>query len=258
MQKKEHKRKMNHVVIVTSDAADANVKQFRIRPWFLQAVILVLCIIIGALLGYMSHEKQIWSVMNQKNEALQENVERLEREKEALHAERKEIDNHIAELNTEIGNLNVHITGLNEEIRILGETVTQKSEAEQELLDKLAAQSLPTEFPLTGSATMEEVEDEELMCIFKASKGATVVATAAGTVTAVNEDVDYGHSIWVEHGNGYITVYKNKGTVTVSEGDSVVRGSTLFVIGDKDLKVMYQMKKDGEYIDPMDMLAING
>ena len=32
-----------------------------------------------------------------------------------------------------------------------------------------------------------------------------VVATAAGTVTAVNDDGDYGHNIWVDHGNGYVT-----------------------------------------------------
>ena len=251
MQKKEHKRKMNHVVIVTSDAVDANVKQFRIRPWFLQAVILVLCIIIGALIGYMSYEKQIWSVMSQKNASLQETVAKLEGEKEALNTEKKEVENHVDELN-------LHIDELNEKIQILSETVTQKIEAEQELSDKLASQSLPTEFPLTGSATMEEVEGEEYMCVFNTSKGKTVVATASGTVTAVNEDVEYGHSIWVDHGNGYITIYKNKGTVTVSEGDSVVRGSTLFVVGEKDLKLIYQMKNDGEYIDPMDMLAING
>ena len=84
MQKRKHKRKMNHVVIVTSDAVDANVKQFRIRPWILQSVILVLCVIIGALIGYLNYEKQIWSVMSQKNTSLQETISKLEGEKEIL------------------------------------------------------------------------------------------------------------------------------------------------------------------------------
>ena len=33
MKERKHKRKLNHVLILTSDAADANVKQFRIRAW---------------------------------------------------------------------------------------------------------------------------------------------------------------------------------------------------------------------------------
>lgn len=244
MQKREHKRKMNHVVIVTSDAVDANVKQFRFRPWMLQCVVLVLCVLIGAVIGYMVHEKQIWTVMNQKNDSLQETIITLEEEKAALIA-----DKQLAE---------AEIEELNEKVQILSETVNQKMQTESELMAKLEGQSLPTEFPLTGSATMEEELGDDYMCIFNTSEGTTVVATAKGTVTAINEDVDYGHSIWVDHGNGYITIYKNKGDVTVQEGDSVVKGSTLFVIGKDDKKLGYQMKKDGEYMNPMDMLTISG
>ena len=56
MERKRHKRKNNHVVIVTSDAANAGVRQFRIRPWILQTIILILCVIIGALIGYFVYE----------------------------------------------------------------------------------------------------------------------------------------------------------------------------------------------------------
>ena len=48
-----HKRKNNHVVIVTSDAVDAQVKQYRIKPWVLHLVIFLLCIIIGVMIGYI-------------------------------------------------------------------------------------------------------------------------------------------------------------------------------------------------------------
>ncbi len=244
MQRKKHKRKMNHVVIVTSDTVEANEKQFRVRPWILQTAVLILCVVIGVLIGYFNYEKQIWAAMNQKNNALQEAVNKLEEEKELLTTQKQEAEAEIVELN--------------DEIQILSETVNQKIQAESELIEKLESQSLPTEFPLTGSATMEETTEGDYMCIFNTSIGTTVVATANGTVTAVNDDVDYGHSIWVDHGNGYITIYKNQGDVTVQEGDSVVKGTTLFVIGEEDLKLGYQMKKDGEYINPMDMLAING
>jgi len=244
MQRKKHKRKMNHVVIVTTDAVDANVKQFRIRPWILQTIILILCVVIGALIGYLNYEKQVWDAMNQKNISLQASVEQLEAANNSLDTEKKAAE--------------AEIVDLNDQIQILSETINQKMQTESELLEKLESQSLPTEFPLTGSSTMEEELGDDYLCLFNTSVGTTVVATAKGTVTAVNVDVEYGHSIWVDHGNGYITIYKNEGDVTVQEGDAVVKGSTLYVVGEEDLKLGYQMKKDGEYINPMDMLAING
>ena len=244
MQRKKHKRKMNHVVIVTTDAVDANVKQFRIRPWILQTIILFLCVVIGALIGYLNYEKQVWDAMNQKNISLQASVEQLEAANNSLDTEKKAAE--------------AEIVDLNDQIQILSETINQKMQTESELLEKLESQSLPTEFPLTGSSTMEEELGDDYLCLFNTSVGTTVVATAKGTVTAVNVDVEYGHSIWVDHGNGYITIYKNEGDVTVQEGDAVVKGSTLYVVGEEDLKLGYQMKKDGEYINPMDMLAING
>ncbi len=47
MGRQRHKRKNSHVVIVTSDSVDVGMKQFRIRPWVLQMIIFILCIIIG-------------------------------------------------------------------------------------------------------------------------------------------------------------------------------------------------------------------
>ena len=147
---------------------------------------------------------------------------------------------------------------LNEQIMILSQTVNEKIAVEEELRAQLEGQSIPTEFPLTGSAAMAMGVSEQPLCIFTASVGSTVVATAGGSVTAVYDDEDYGHSVWVDHGNGYITIYRNKGDVIVKVGDSVVCGTSLFLIGVDNVELGYQMQKDGEYIDPMDMLAING
>jgi septal ring factor EnvC (AmiA/AmiB activator) len=154
--------------------------------------------------------------------------------------------------------LESQVTEQAEEIQILSDTVSQKVQSENELSATLEKQSLPTEFPLTGSASMEEVTEGEPMCIFHASVGTTVVAAASGTVMAVNDDETYGHSVWVDHGNGYITIYRNKGDATVAVGDSVVQGTTLFVIGEDNADLGYQMQKDGSYINPIDMLAISG
>ena len=241
MESKKHKRKTNHVVIVTSDAVDANVKQFKIRPWIFQTLVIVLCVILGAVIGYFIYEEKIWAdtwkTMNQKNTELTEQVSQLEEEKQQLE---------------------VQVEAQNEKIQVLSETVNQKAQSESELAEQLEMQSTPSEFPLTGSASMEEVTEGDPMCVFTASVGTMVVATASGTVTAVNDDGEYGHNIWVDHGNGYVTIYRNQGETMVNQGDSVVQGTTLFIIEEGNEKLGYQMMKDGAYISPMEMLAISG
>ncbi len=237
MQRKDHKRKTNHVVIVTSDAVNANVKQFRIKPWIMQAIIIVLCVIIGVMIAYFSHEEKIWQAVSTRNTQQQETIEVLEEEKMQLQYE---------------------IDELNATIQILSDTVNQKVQSESELKAVLEKQSMPTEFPLTGSASMEEAAEGDPLCIFIASVGTTVVATANGTVQAINEEETYGHNVWIDHGNGYVTVYRNKGDVTVKIGDEVVQGTTLFLIGEDNTTLGYQMMKDGTYISPMEMLEING
>lgn len=244
MQRKKHKRKMSHVVIVTSDAADASVKQFRIRPWVLQTIILLLCVIIGVLIGVLIYEGQIWEAVNRSNTEKQEAILQLEADKLELSDEKKELEEQIVELN--------------DKIQILSDTVNEKVQNENELTAQLEMQSLPTEFPLNGSASMEEITEGDPLCVFSASVGITVVATARGTVMTVNDDGEYGHNVWVDHGNGYITIYRNQGEPMVKKGDSVVQGTTLFIIGEENTKLGYQMLKDGTYINPMDMLAISG
>ena len=128
------------------------------------------------------------------------------------------------------------------------------------LSEQLEKQTMPTEFPLTGKASMEETAEENgnPICIFTASKGSMVVAAASGSVIVVNEDPEYGNNVWVDHGNGYVTIYRNQGEVKVEQGKTVTQGTTLMLITDSDSKLGYQIMKDGEYVDPMEMLNISG
>lgn len=237
MGRQRHKRKKRRMVILASDAVDTGIEQFRYHPWILRVIILLLCVMLGAGIGYFYFEKDVWAEKNRQTAAQQEQIAALEQEK--------------AELENEV-------VSLNETIQILSETVNQKMQNELQLSEQLEKQTTPTEFPLTGSATMEETTEGDPMCIFTTTSGAMVVATAGGTVTAVNEDAEYGHNIWVDHGNGYVTVYRNSGEVKVKQGESVTQGTTLFLVNDENSRLGYQMLKDGVYIDPMDMLAISG
>ena len=86
----------------------------------------------------------------------------------------------------------------------------------------------------------------------------TIVATASGTVIAINEDVEYGKNIWIDHDNGYVTIYRNNGDNLVKIGDTVARKTALFVVGEDNQKFGYQIMKDDVYIDPMEMLNVSG
>lgn len=237
MRQRRHKRKMNHILIVTSDMADAGVKHYRIRSWITRTIVLFLFAVIGLLAGYFIYRGKIWTSISAQSRGQSEQVQQLEQENKELKAQIEE---------------------LNDRVQILSNTVNEKVQSEMALSEQLAKQSSPTEFPLTGSASMDEITEGEPMCVFQASAGTTVVATASGTVQSVVDDEEYGHSVRIDHGNGYVTIYRNKGDVTVKQGDSVVQGTTLYIIGQDNTQLGYQMMKDEEYINPMDMLVIDG
>lgn len=251
MYKKEHKQSNNHVIIVTSDAEDANVKQYRLNKRLVQILVITLCVVIGAVIGYFINEDKIREIANRKTEEQKQIV----LEKETIIAG---LNEEITLRDTRIKELEVMIDNLNDKIEILSETVNQKTEHENSLQARLDEQALPTEYPLKGPATMQERKEGDPICIFTASEGITVVATASGTVIAINEDSEYEHNVWIDHGNGYITVYRNKGTVNVKLGDTVAKGTTIFMIGSDNTAFGYQIMKDQVYIDPMSMLKISG
>lgn len=237
MFKRKHRRKVSRIVIFTTDAVDAKTKQLRIHPWLFMVITLVVCCVIGLIIGYAVYEAQIWE-MDRANDAKQAAaMVALEEEKNLLEAEVEE---------------------LNAKIEVLSETVKAQSQTADELQNTLEQQSLPTDYPLTGSAGIEEVLEGDPMVIFTASDGSTVIASAKGTVTSVTEDETYGNKVTVDHGNGYVSIYRNKGEAQVKEGDEVAKGTTLFLIGEDNKQLGYQIMKDNVYIKPTDMLSING
>lgn len=255
MDSKKQSSKKNHVVIVTSDAADASVKQFRIKNWVVCVIVIILCVLIGAGLGYMIYEDQIWSAANGKIDAYKDIIKELETEIEerdealTVAAEEKE---------TLAKTYNKEIESMNEKLTIMSETINQKVAEVDALNAQLSAFYNPILLPLTGSASIEVPDGTEPTCIFTASEGAIVVATASGTVTELVEETEYGYRIVIDHGNGYSTVYRNAGEPKVKAGDKVTQGVTLFVIDVTNTKLAYQVMQDSVYINPMDIMQISG
>lgn len=234
---KKHKRKVSRIIIFTTDAVDAKTKQIKINPWVAGFATLVICFLLGGVIGLFVYEAQIWELANQKNAkqaeemvALEEEIDRLEAEIETLTAEKE----------------------------AMSVAVVENQQTADALAEELEQQSMPTDYPLTGSAGIEEVAEGDPMVIFTASDGTTVVASAKGTVTEIKQDETYGNVIVVDHGNGYVSIYKNKGESQVKVGDEVFKGTTLFLIGEDNKQLGYQIMKDGAYISPTDILSING
>ena len=110
MEPKIHKRKNNHVVIVTSDAVDASVKQYRIGPGLMRVIVIILCVIIGSLVGYLSYEKRIWEAATVRLSENRTTIATLEEENKALQEE---------------------IASLTVKLEIMGETVQQEIAKEE-------------------------------------------------------------------------------------------------------------------------------
>lgn len=248
MESKKHKRKTSHVVIVTSDAVDANVKQFRIRPWVLWTAIVILSVLIGAGLGYFIYEDQIWGEANQRID------EHVEKEKALL----LQMEQQKSEAEESQKILQAEIDKLQKDNEILSDTVNIKDEEVKAAVGELEKLSSPTKLPLTGGATIEEVSEGDPMCIFHATEGALVVATASGTVSEILEDAENGYKVTIDHGNGYVTVYQNTESPKVKLGENVMQGMTVFVVDKSSLELKYQVMKDDSYISPMEIMEIEG
>lgn len=238
MTKKKHKRKVSRVLIFTSDAVNAKERQLKLSPWIANMLIIVFCVVVGSVIGYFMNESKVWaqvqSVYSKQNDT-------------------------ISNLQSENRELNAQIQSLTEKLAVLSDTVNKQNQDAENLKEQIAKQTTPTGFPLTGtSSNVQDYTEEEPICVWEAESNVTVVATAAGVVVSIEEDAVYGHKIVINHENGYRTIYRNKGEAKVKVGDSVARGTTLFLIGSDNLTLGYQIMKDGSYINPMDVLSVSG
>lgn len=237
MSKNRHKRKVSHILIYTTDAVDADTKQVRIHPWVLAGVTLIVCCVLGAVIGYAVYEGEIWGRIREHDASQNAALIAAQDEKDALQ---EKIDEQDAK------------------IEMLSITIQDQTQQIAELQAQIAEQSVPTDYPLTGSASMTVITDGDPMVEFTATEGSTVVAAGKGVVTAVEEDEVYGSRVVIDHGNGYVSIYRNKGESQVKAGDEVVSGTTLFMVTEDNRQLGYQIKENDVYIDPTTIIAIKG
>jgi murein DD-endopeptidase MepM/ murein hydrolase activator NlpD len=146
---------------------------------------------------------------------------------------------------------------LQEKVSILSETLNEKVQQEEET----AQTYVPKGFPLKGTASYNEDEtqlDGNPIAVFHAAKGTSVIAAGNGTVTSIEKTDEGIYVISIDHGNGYVSVYRNGSKPKVSEGDEVTKSTELYDIEEGNEELGYQIIQDGEYIDPLELMEIYG
>lgn len=97
-----------------------------------------------------------------------------------------------------------------------------------------SAPAFPTAYPVEGSVTQGfEPSENHYGIDIAAREQSEFKALADGTVVSAGWTVSYGYVVYLQHGDGYMSVYKHGASLYVREGDVVLRGDIMGTIGDK-------------------------
>ena len=262
----KHRKKINRQMIVASSDVNEKIRPVVVHKGLIWFGVIFLAVFIGISIGYFANEA---GIINSYNESIGVR------------------DAKIAELEAQVISLNSTIASKDNEIQVLSQTINTKSDELGVLSSQIENMYVPTDFPMSGSASMRVTDDGDIpVIIFTGSEGDFVRATACGTVIEIRnnpkrsdngsiaeyyvagestdgsdkeiKDLGFYNVIVIDHGNGYMTVYMNDGDPVVSEGDTVSVGNTLYNLKSGNTSLGYEMIRNGEYIDPDEVMIISG
>ena len=88
-----------------------------------------------------------------------------------------------------------------------------------------------------------------------ADSGAAVCAFAAGRISQVGENDDYGKYIYIDHGNGIETFYAHCSSILAEEGEQVMAGDSIARVGQTGKAtgphLHFELRFNGTYLDPI-------
>jgi murein DD-endopeptidase MepM/ murein hydrolase activator NlpD len=91
-----------------------------------------------------------------------------------------------------------------------------------------------------------------------APAGTSVVAAADGVVIYSGFLGSYGNVVMIDHGGGIVTLYAHNSLLTVSEGQSVARGTVIAKVGSTGASTgphcHFEVRVNGKYVDPLPWL----
>jgi murein DD-endopeptidase MepM/ murein hydrolase activator NlpD len=109
-----------------------------------------------------------------------------------------------------------------------------------------------TQDPFTGKTKYHYGND------YIGEKGAPIIATASGVVERTENHPIWGKRIFIDHGNGYETIYAHVGDVKATGGQHVKKGDIVGFIGLTGLTsgphVHYEVVINGSTVNPSEYL----
>ena len=117
---------------------------------------------------------------------------------------------------------------------------------------------------LSFSVTMQDYRTHNGIDI-ETTEGAAVVAAATGRVSKAYEDPMMGYTIEIDHGNGYVSVYRNLADTVpdgIEVGATVYAGQLIGAVGSTALAeqaelphLHFELTCNGEAVDPLTFLS---
>ncbi|NLG03741.1 MAG: peptidoglycan DD-metalloendopeptidase family protein [Clostridia bacterium] len=165
---------------------------------------------------------------------------------QALQEENMQLKEQNAEYATRVSTLGTELAALEKESQVAD---VNKEE-----------QSIPTGFPMDGTASLENTQEDDATnpVTFSGPVATAIKAAGTGVVKDITTDAVAGNIITIDHQNGYETVYTTNANLRIKEGDEVKKGDIICIIAVDGERLIYQIKKDGSFIDPMSMMEIAG
>ena len=254
---RKHRHKRHYTFMIISGDSDGTTKRLHLNHFKTQLLAYFCFAVALAIICYI-----IYSAMT---------INTLR----SINSEQKtEID----ALNVDNSTLQASNDKLQTEVKQLSAAINKRLEDEQQSVEEAEALAMPIGFPLTGTApvpvsavddlsstTITELNEENKnevtgnpIVIFTAAEGSSIIASGTGTIISVTTDTKFGNQVIIDHGNGYISIYRNAGDPLVSEGSTIDRGDIIFVVGSDNTTLGYQIQLDDQFIDPEEMIEING
>lgn len=114
----------------------------------------------------------------------------------------------------------------------------------------------PALFPVNGTLSQKfDSEKKHYGIDIAASKGSIVRSLADGVVISADWSINYGNTIQIQHGDGYISIIKHCSSLLKKEGDVVLRGDGIGVLGFSGVinsgpHIHVELWRDGVALDP--------
>lgn len=259
MRQRKHRHKESFSILLISNTGQ-NARHFHVGASFFRLLtVFILCAF--AAFGWLAYHYLSASAAGVEHV----NASGVTRESELLD-QVVEQEKTIRQMETEKESLNRRIDELTLENKALlaAAKASQSGGTEDRAAAEEAAESdpaVPSRYPYseTGEVLQKYSESYPYVSINTRERG-SVIAAGDGTVTFVGSEEGYPLVVEIEHGNGYRTRYMLPQTAEAlcEEGEQVQAGDALVRIGGDNLRMDYQVIREGKPIDPLIVFEAKG